>query len=91
MHDAVQVTQHGPPQAHVLHQPGSSRQAHHVALRVLVVQKDEQAADDVLHQALRTKAYGQTDDARARQQCPDVNTRERQERQQAHKQHNKAT
>src|SRR3546814_17057396 len=51
-----------------LHRAADARDSNHVALVDGVLELDEDAGDDVLHQLLRTEPDGQPDDAGAGQQ-----------------------
>ncbi len=78
MQRAIVIAQHGAAQAHLFDRTLHSRNADSVADVVLVLEQDEEAVDEVMHQGLRAKTDGQTGDAGARQQRPQIQPQQRQ-------------
>src|SRR3990172_7367700 len=74
VNSAVQISQHCPPQVHLLYQPGDAGDTHHVSLSKLVLKNDEETIKSVPDKALGPEAYGDTGNPNAGQDRRDANS-----------------
>ena len=85
MYGTIEIAKHRAAQVDQLHLSGDAGNIYDIAFAVLVLDQNEDSADEVLYQALRPEAHGQADQAGRRQQCADIDAELRKDREKADK------